>query len=276
MLAEFGRRLAEFVDKNNAALQSSFEAIVSGAINRATEQAEWHRRLMDWVGQITKAVDALSATLDQPLRQAGVWLPPSADLHLYELLEEHVRAGSYTPASIRELIVSFFHANECDKLSDLVGTWEESRYLQDRWPIVTDALEAHKQGKYTLSVPSLLPMVEGMLISQLGKPVTGGVKSLATNVIRGKYREGSIDLIAEAMLAYLVSDKLYGNVPDQHFFPDKYSKWLEDQGLEPGQVLNRHAILHGIHGQYATVDNSLRVFFILDYLAFIDIVSALT
>jgi hypothetical protein len=274
-LSDIGKRIDEFVEENQAALQRSVDAIFADASRSLTEQAEWHRRLSDWADQFTKAVETISAKLDQPLRLAGAWLPPTAELDLYALLEDHVGDESHSPAPIRALIVAFYHANGFEKLTDLVDSWDKSPYLQARWQLVMDALEAHKQGKYTLSVPSLLPLIEGMLISQLGKPASGGVRNLATTAIRNKYSAGSTDLIVEVMLEYIVSERLYGKVPPLHFSPEEYPKWLEAQGLEPGQVLNRHAILHGIHGQYATVDNSLRVFFVIDYLAFIDTMRAL-
>lgn len=58
-------------------------------------------------------------------------------------------------------IPEYFRENECAALRDMVDRWD----LFSGWRrcVFEDAFDAHKNGKYTLSVPTLAPQIEGML-----------------------------------------------------------------------------------------------------------------
>src|ERR1035437_4459671 len=61
--------------------------------------------------------------------------------------------------------------------------WNNIPYLADRHRIVNDALQAHIHGMYTLSVPALLPFVDGVaevVVTELGNIAPSTEKQGAT------------------------------------------------------------------------------------------------
>lgn len=53
--------------------------------------------------------------------------------------------------------------------------------------------------------------------------------------------------------------------------PEKYPEWLKLHNLEAHQILQRHAILHGVQKDYASKENSLRAFLLMDVLCWISL-----
>jgi hypothetical protein len=52
-------------------------------------------------------------------------------------------------------------------------------YLSDRQAIIRDAISAHKTGQFTLSIPAMLPLAEGLAAEILETTATGVVRALA-------------------------------------------------------------------------------------------------
>jgi hypothetical protein len=63
-------------------------------------------------------------------------------------------------------LCSLFNENEGARLNERVAVWFNVPYLADRKPIILDSLEAHKAGKWTLTVPTLLPLIDGLMRSR--------------------------------------------------------------------------------------------------------------
>jgi hypothetical protein len=127
-------------------------------------------------------------------------------------------------------------------------------------------LEAHINGKYSLSIPALLPLIEGYFESCFSKHERKGL------IIRMKEQfetvEGMDELIAESLEAvleeYLFRTAYFYSPTDKNSYVDFKTNSL----MPPDQILNRHGILHGFDHQYISKENSLRVFFTIDSLVF--------
>ena len=57
-----------------------------------------------------------------------------------------------------------------------------------------------------------------------------------------------------------------GQKDSEYFTSEKFPEWLESKGVSESQSINRHGILHGVHLNYDSKENSLRVFLLLDVL----------
>jgi hypothetical protein len=115
--------------------------------------------------------------------------------------------------------------------------------------ILRDVIDSHINKKYTLSIPTLLPHIEGTLSEYYITNTEPGKKKI--NIY--------IDYLLEENDRYLpfkgiIVDKLY-----EHFH------W-GDQYLPS---LSRHAILHGADTNYYTEINSLKVILIFDMIIYI-------
>src|ERR1700675_3741872 len=64
---------------------------------------------------------------------------------------------------IDRYLCSLFSENDGARLIDRIEAWFKLPYLADRRPIILDSLEAHRAGKWTLTVPALLPLVDGVM-----------------------------------------------------------------------------------------------------------------
>ena len=145
--------------------------------------------------------------------------------------------------------------------------------------IIYDALEAHVNGKYTLSVPTLLPHIEGIAteivekynLPKLDKPLIyrakpygkDGEKTYASRVFAhvGISALDFEEWVAVESLLYYLEGTMYQS-------PRRRGKKLKDFATK--DILNRHSILHGTHTKYATPMNSLKCFLALDVLSLID------
>src|SRR5215212_6014658 len=62
---------------------------------------------------------------------------------------------------------AYFRDDDCSTLRNMVDQWD--LFPEWRSRVIDDAFEAHKSGKYTLSVPTLAPQIEGMLREETGE-----------------------------------------------------------------------------------------------------------
>ena len=239
-------------------------------------QAEIQRILTSFTEEISRSVEEAKATsqaLGAPITRAGFWISPSAPFPLFSLLKRLVDNGEATPESIRQAIVGYFEADDFYYLKSMVDGWKRNLYFIDRMSIITEALDAHINGKYSLSIPTLLPLVEGIMIEIVGRRATKreSIKAWAGNAIEKMYTDAMREASKDAVIAYVTGITVYGKVePENYFTPQRFPEWLKQHGLTGDQVLQRHAILHGVQKDYASKENSFRAFFLLDVLSWIE------
>jgi hypothetical protein len=127
--------------------------------------------------------------------------------------------------------------------------------------IFNAALKAHCEGSYMLSVPALLPQIEGILnefvkVNKLGAKL--GKIEKVYNAVIGDLDEYPLTTWAIAnTLLYQLQTNTYTFTDFEIEFrkPAKYRK------------TNRHTILHGISTNYDKLTHSLRAFVLLDALS---------
>lgn len=177
-------------------------------------------------------------------------LPDEFYLGILELIEDGQTRG------VNRYICDWFGWNRYRRLGRMVRRWENNEYFRSRRPIYNQALQAHRHGWYNLTVPSLIPLVEGVardyLQGQHGITERRGQraieKALDRNIPPGAFREE----LQQALIRFLTSST----------FADT------DRGgvLPSGYELNRHGVAHSRHLRYGTEANSLRCFLLLETL----------
>ncbi len=224
------------------------------------------RETIEAFSRACEKANQASPVIGPSLTQAGFWLPPSAPMDLSHSVKTLVDKGEDTANNVRQAIAGYYRENDFCHLSDMISDWHNNPYFADRMPIIFDALEAHRHGKYTLSIPALLPLVEGILIELVG-PRDKGYGVWVEDAIADWYSSAMHEAYKDATIEYVTGIKVYGRVDPAYFTPQRYPEWLNLQGLEGNQVLQRHAILHGVQTDYASEENSLRAFFLLDVVS---------
>jgi hypothetical protein len=150
--------------------------------------------------------------------------------------------------AMNDAMAKYFNANECILLSEMTEAWSRIPYLRDRQAIITDALSAHREGRFTLTVPSLLPLVEGLSVEIVGNPVPN---ENAVKVVARDWKQREAEIWAQ-VFADVIENVVYKRCDFRNV---------------PASYLNRHGILHGGIPDYATGANSVRVFLLIDAIA---------
>lgn len=195
-------------------------------------------------------------TTVEAFRAAGWPIAPSMPRELRMRVVQLHRQGKSRYAS--QSILGYYRRNNFENLYSMVSSWEGHYLFQSRMHIVRDAVDAHVDGKYTLSVPALLPLVEGCL--------TDYVRSNTLPARLGKIRDVYTAAIGDPMdygLAEwaIVQTLLYQLQMNIYDFTDFES---ELERVASRRKANRHTILHGITPKYDKESHSLRVLLLLD------------
>jgi hypothetical protein len=152
-------------------------------------------------------------------------------------------------------LCSLFNENDGARLRDRIETWFKLPYLADRKQIILDSLEAHKARKWTLTVPALLPLVDGLMRRFRKEHLRRSKnpnKVMHADKFADYYRRKQPKLFGKSFASFL----------REHMF----AKFDFNNGASPSSI-NRHAILHGETFDYATEANSLKVFLFLDTIS---------
>lgn len=133
----------------------------------------------------------------------------------------------------------------------LLESWAEDEFYVDRIPILRDALEAHLEGRHTLSIPAFLAQIEGILCHIFDVRDHARVKGKLKQV---KFRADDEDrpFASAAFVSRIITEQV---------FHSSSREKREDQ------YPSRHQVLHGLDPFYYKDPNaSLRCILLLDLL----------
>ncbi|MCA1788645.1 MAG: hypothetical protein LC667_01975 [Thioalkalivibrio sp.] len=172
------------------------------------------------------------------------WPPPG---HLPAALLDDIALAfdrkQFSPEDVEELFVNYYAAH---RLREVVQSWHERRLNPRRLRIVEQAVAAHVERRFELSVPTILPQIEGTIAEIFGHVGRLSIKEVR-RYLQMAFRRGSrFDKIGAAFFVEVLFDQF--------------------QWGSPIPTLSRHAILHGADLEYATAAKSLRLILIFDQL----------
>jgi hypothetical protein len=245
-------------------VKSPSEALLAFANNWQSQINESLKEL--WESAATIQNDAkIAAPL---LVKAGFWFTPSMPFELLLKVENLAKNEGALPEEIEKTIIEYYEDGNWTALTEMVDSWYENEHFANRKHIINDALDAHKAGRYTLSIPTLIPQIEGLLSSIFKQPA-GGPTEMFKNALEKEYTDLLYEASKEILLSLATSPVLYGGIAEEYFIPERYPDWLNQRGYKEEQVFNRAAISHGIQINYSTKSNSVRVFLLLDIVYWI-------
>ena len=174
--------------------------------------------------------------------------------HMYELslkdLAEVVRAHKEGGASaavqrLHELHLELFTKGSPAR-AQIECRWQRSQ----RWPILSQVLQAHDAGLYGASVPAAIAQVEGVIaiyFDHPGKLLSSKLKEYLQQLFRASGEEPPVqaELTRQFSHEILLTGFNHG---------------------DPIPAFSRHAILHGADIDYGTLQNSIRALVWLDVL----------
>lgn len=165
---------------------------------------------------------------------------------------------------ISQIIIGFYRKNEYARLVETINGWKKHHLISSRMHIINDALDAHKHGKYTLSIPALIPQIEGILSEYVKRnnlvAKFGKINEIYTAAI-GDLNSYSL---AEWSIVQTLLHLLKTNTYDFTEFEKELDKPINQRRT------TRHTVLHGVDINYHKQIHSLRAFLLIDAISVIE------
>lgn len=162
---------------------------------------------------------------------------------------------------ISRVILGYYHKNNFEKLKCAVAAWESNPLFSSRMHIFRDALSAHCKGTYTLSVPALLPQIEGVLNEYVK------INNLEAKLgsIQKVYKAVIGDMDEYPLPSWAIANTLLYQLQTITFtFTDFETEFRKAAN---NRKATRHTVLHGISINYDKPILSLKAFVLLDALS---------
>lgn len=241
--------LARAID--TSALQKVADLAAAATAFQATLSSGLFRDLQALVRDQLDAAEAFTA--------AGWPIAPSMPRELRDRVVDMYRQGK--TRYISQTIMGYYQRQDHTHLRHAVESWERHSLFAPRMHIIKDALELHCEGRFTSSVPTLTPQIEGILNDFV---VVNGLEARL-----GKIRQVYNAVLAEEeslplsswLMVHTLKVQLERNT---YAFTDFQ---MELKKSPPRRQTTRHTILHGIMPNYDRPIHSLRMFLLLDALS---------
>lgn len=181
------------------------------------------------------------------LKRFGWWGISSLSFKIYMEIEK--QEDLLEKKEIDEIICNFYNNDDFKNLESLLVKWKQNKYFQRVSEILDDAIYAHKNGKYTLSIPVLMPNIEGIIRCFMNDEY--GISEKSFNSIYKEFKD-NIKKLGDIIAGYVVQyiDVLFCNFDPRN--PDKVDDF------------SRHKLSHGFSSKYHSEVNSLRLILYLD------------
>jgi len=207
-----------------------------------TASLDWMERFKDW--------EAEDRRLEDELRSYGWSIVPT---WTRSDVRDAVRIGrDRGKRALASELCGWYRENRQRGLRRLVDGWMADETFSGRRAILRDGLQDHVRGRYRVSVPTLLPLIEGIAFEVFDPDRSAARRTNPKALFASRVGQEELrEVLSDALLHALTL--LWGDV--------------DFVTVKPGsRVLNRHLVLHGRTIGYGTEANSLRVFFALDHL----------
>lgn len=222
-------------------LRPVFESL-SRNIAPFIEMSKPSQEMLDRIHEIRDIADAFK------LIMLELGWTPAFDIDVYDMrywVEAYQTEGADV---VKDRLDAFFvEFYTKDLLYEKLAFWSKKPNLNERIPILTAVIRAHVDGEYLLSIPALLPQVEGLIAK--------------ANRHQGKMNEKHL----KSYYSRITADSKWDSELVHSFITNiLLVRFEHDNPI--GSPLSRHAILHGADVNYGTAKNSLKLIILFDYL----------
>lgn len=245
---------------------------------------DFSKSVIDWIYELEKELNKIlqdkfdiefewilpTSTMETPINYEAVrkYFPEQAGQlqDLVTIWSDFIRSKPIMYKNdIEELFINKLMT--VDRINHTLESWKENNNLQHRYPILREALEAHNEGKFSLSVSTLIPQVEGFIRDIIEKDpkmrtISDRDGLLNTDINRAItsleeiWRQKGINNIGNILRQSPVS-KMLENL------------YKDDREIPNNDGLYRKGICHGGITNFDTAKNSLKLILILDRLFFL-------
>jgi len=213
------------------------------------------------LGVFDDLIQLLQAHQDaaEAFKAAGWPIAPSMPFELREHVVTMHKHGK--TRYISRTIIGYYQRNNHQHLIETVDSWESHPLFAPRMHILQDALQAHCRGLYTLSVPALIPQIEGVLNDYV--LANGLVAKLGK--IQQVYKAAIGDADEYDLSKWVITTTLlYQLQTNTYVFTDFESELKKSANK---RQVTRHTVSHGVALKYDRPIHSLKAFLLLDALS---------
>ena len=248
--------------------QKKLQESLNETLKPFIEQQKKFREIFETIAQKTKQWrDSIKI-----FYEAGWWLSPSfmiatdamGGLNKIQMCADKYKSGDRRAITL--LFFSIYQKENCEYLVSVVQEWKQNPYFK-RWNMILDeALDSHIHKKYSVAIPALLLVAEGIATDYCkGNDIFDKTIKSKGNIKIRKALEKTSKEKRELLLTDFFVQMLFSIIDNKIF--EKTDKL--DSSITRGyeHFLNRHAIMHGLSSKYGSLKNSLQCFLILDVLS---------
>lgn len=192
-------------------------------------------------------------------KEAGWPIAPSMPRELRERVVELYKNGNTRYAS--RVVIGYYQRNGHKNLVAMVDSWRDHPLFVSRMHIIDDALATHCEGRYTLSIPALLPQIEGILNDY----VHANNLSARFGRIQQVYNAAIGDLDSYSLSNWAIVNTLLFQLQTNTYVYTDFEAELNRS--VNNRSTTRHTVLHGVTINYHQPINSFKVFVLLDALS---------
>lgn len=241
---------AQDIKKQLDSVQSPFQQIRKQIAELPLFQPEFRDAL-------AKAVTALQERWDREERQAFVLFAKRGlvglESHLTSEQVSHLLKLQKEKGlkAVDAFIFRIFRHKDFALLRQMMRSWWRVPYMKKRRKAVRLAIKAHRERQYELSIPTLLPFIDGLAAVVMDGKVGKSSKTILVKDAVADYRVGNDFELAAECVQTVVDALVY-----KHY----------QFGAKTPSSVNRHGILHGRISTYGSELNSYRVILLLDVM----------
>lgn len=264
-IPEYVQKLRESIELQDAEFRSYISSIIDSqrvlenvfeSLNPAVEAIRQH--FIEQNAMLGRALEPLHQYFQQEEQAAeaflyaGFCMAPSMNSKLVQRVKT-LRTEN-KKRMIAQAIMRYYQSKNYARLKAMVSNLESNALFAPRMPIIRDALLAHLNRQYTLSIPALLTQIEGV-VGDFARH-----REIPTKLAKKQLFSDTLDNIPSNWMRLAVHKSVTEFV-DTTLYASKDFKKL---GLRNKERINRHVVLHGRQVNYASERNSLRLFLLLD------------
>jgi hypothetical protein len=185
---------------------------------------------------------------------------------IFEIVKIGRKKGNHR-GDINRLFVNYFASKNYKNLEYFLVKWSKSEIFKPRMKIIRDCFFAMKNAKRTNNpsntvLPTLVAQIDGIQREFMKK------RGLSFDVRNRKWKDVTgKDVNWNLWFRSHTSNQKLMDLANDIFLNILFQKSQPGEPLETPFTFNRHKILHGEYVNYGRIDNTIRAFLILDFLA---------
>lgn len=217
------------------------------------------------------------------LKKYHWFIAPSMPESLARTVKEIHYSGSHQRKNMNQLFIQYISGNDYKNLKIMMAEWKENPLFVPRMAIIKSALDVLRTARSShnpsnVVIPTLITQIDGiicdLIIDRGISPKNGhffdsnGKRTNSENILKNLISIQDVGGDDEQAISELLG---YGIEADTFLLLDVlFQKSLRGQSLNRPTSFSRHKILHGEFTRYGRMENTVRAFMILDYLAYLD------